>query len=424
MNTKRILLIAQNLPYPAFAGLDLRNWQNVNALTEIGEVGVFGSCSRDPRVNESLALPELAFYRCSSDPQLGYPSLSQAVPRNTWLFQPLGHPSDLYFTDVVVHELRELMNAYNPELVILESLWLHRYLNLLETYPCEIILDCHNVEGALAEEIGKAESGSDLRTKITRKILPEPVKDIEEKAVHQANQIWVCSIPDARLLERLYNRSVGVHVVPNGIDVSYYCEPAFEPEVCTSLKKSRSIIFPGMYAYAPTRNGAHFLIQELFPRVAAVFPDTKLVLAGNWPTNLMLKASQQDSRILVTGPVPDMRPYLRSSSVLVAPIFQGGGTRFKLLEAFAAGVPVISTAKGAEGLEVENGKHLLIAEDAHQFMNCLNLLWQNEKVAADLIRNATELVQKQYSWSMVKQKIFAAIIEIEAIRCDAKHCKQ
>jgi len=126
----------------------------------------------------------------------------------------------------------------------------------------------------------------------------------------------------------------------------------------------------------------------------------------------MIEAARRDPRIVVTGPVPDIRPYLAAASAMVVPLFQGSGTRFKILEAFAANVPVISTPKGAEGLDIEDGTHLLIAESADEFVDAVQQLWADENLAKKLTANGLELLKQLYFWDVTSLRIGKAIKEL------------
>jgi len=164
-----------------------------------------------------------------------------------------------------------------------------------------------------------------------------------------------------------------------------------------------------MFAHLPNRVAAAFLIEELFPRLAADNDDVRLVLAGSQPTAAMLKAAAMESRIIVTGAVPDMQPHLQAASTMVVPLFQGSATRLKILEAFAARLPVVSTTKGAEGLAVENQQHLLIAEDVDEFVAAARRLWSDRQLAARLTANGLILVKEQYSWEVAEREIRSAL---------------
>jgi len=215
----------------------------------------------------------------------------------------------------------------------------------------------------------------------------------------------------------LYNPPGSIHVVPNALNIGDYgslgadeYHYAEEP-----LLTRRNLIFPAMFAHRPNRDAAYFLIDEIFPRLVELFPDSRLLLAGSWPAPRMIAAARKDSRIVVTGALRNIRPYLAASSAMLVPLFDGSGTRFKILEAFAAQVPVISTTKGAEGLDVENEKHLLIAESAQEFVESVRRLWTNELLAEKLKTAALELVRQHYSWKVTHQRIRSAINEMRTL---------
>ncbi|MGH7929957.1 MAG: hypothetical protein ACREQV_19430, partial [Candidatus Binatia bacterium] len=156
MDRPRILVIAQNLPYPSFSGMDLRNWQNVNGLLRVGEVGVFGLCSNDiHRVKSPDA--RLAFWRCTADPDLSYPTpVGRRIEARSWFLDPLGHPADIFYSDMAAREVGESIREFEPQIVVVEGLFIHRYLDLLRQYRCRTILDCHNVEASLWKAIGES----------------------------------------------------------------------------------------------------------------------------------------------------------------------------------------------------------------------------------------------------------------------------
>jgi glycosyltransferase involved in cell wall biosynthesis len=414
MKTVRTLIITPNLPYPTFFGVDLRNWQNINGLMSCGQVGVFGLCSNDPRRGE-VPHADLAFWRCSTDPALTYPlPQGHKLAARAWLFDQLGHPSDLYYSDAAAAEVSALVEEFSPQVVVLEGLWLHRYIDLLKQHNCPVILDCHNVEATLSRQMGDATTGDDLQARLMRNILPARVQLIEQKATHAVDQLWVCSSYDARLMQELYKPAAPVHIVPNAVDVDSYATARTRtdhlPERGSTTK--RTLIFPAMFAYPPSVEAVTFLLEEIFPRLATSVPDCQLLLVGSMPTVRMREAAQRDPRIIVTGPVPDIRPYLAAATLMVVPLFQGSGTRFKILEAFAAQVPVVSTAKGVEGLATVDGIHVLIAESADEFVAAIQRVWRDENVAPRLATHGLELVRQHYSWEEANHQITKALDEL------------
>jgi glycosyltransferase involved in cell wall biosynthesis len=409
----RTLVIVDGLPYPALIGKDLRNWQNICGLSSVSRVGVFGLCSNDPRRENSPPL-DLAFWRATTDALLANPPPQEVMAARGWPLTPHGHPADFRYSNAAAAEIAAVMESFKPQVVVIEGLWFYRYIDLLRQFHCRIVLDCHNVEAVVFKEIADATIGDGLPERLVRTLLPARTKMIEQKAVHAVDQMWVCSENDARLMEELHGVSAGIHVVPNSVDVAGYetararrCERP--PQVNPTGKV---LIYPAVYGWKPNVVAALFLIQEFFPRLAGASPDCQLLIAGARPTPEMIAAAEGEPRIVITGTVPDMRPYLAAASAMLVPLFQGGGTRFKILEAFAANLPVISTAKGAEGLAVRDGTHLLIAETADEFVQAVHRLWNDERLAQELAANGLELVQQSYSFDATGQRIAGAVDEL------------
>jgi polysaccharide biosynthesis protein PslH len=216
-------------------------------------------------------------------------------------------------------------------------------------------------------------------------------------------------------MKELHQPRAPIHVVPNGVDVASYEEVRVGkcPPTTTVAPGKHTLIFPAVFSYWPNIGAATFLIECVFPRLAASFPDCQLLFVGGMPTPRMLEAAQKEPRIIVTGIVPDMRPYLAAASAMAVPLSEGGGTRFKILEAFAARVPVVSTTKGAEGLAVRNGTHLLIAETADEFIDALQQLWTDDCLTERLVNEGWALVEQHYSWNVISRRIEEALTELD-----------
>jgi len=415
MGSLRILVIAQNLPYPTFSGMDLRNWQNLHGLTNLGQVGVFGLHSNDGRRQRPPRL-KLAFWRASSDPALSYPLPKTKLDARAWLLDPMGHPSDLYYSDGAAAEIGEIMDGFRPQIVLMEGLWLHRYITLLKRHRCWLILDLHAVEGAMFGEIAASTLGDDLRAKLFRTVLPDRVKLIEQKAVNAVDQIWLCSEQDCHLMRELYGPSLPIWIVPNTVDVDAYV--AVRANLCPLPEKfvptRRSLLFPAVFQWEPNASAANFLIDEIFPHLVEKYPNCQLLLVGGLPTPSMAAAAKRESRIMVTGGVPDILPFFAAATAMAVPLWQGGGTRLKILEGLAANIPIVSTRKGAEGLAVEDGTHLLFAENAGEFVDAIKRIWSDERLAKNLADHGLALVNRVYSWDVSTRLITQAVASFDA----------
>ena len=134
-----------------------------------------------------------------------------------------------------------------------------------------------------------------------------------------------------------------------------------------------------------------------------------LVLCGRNPPEALLTLARLDPGISVTGEVPDVRPWLSACDVVVVPLRHGGGTRLKILEALAAGCPVVSTAKGAEGLEIEHGRDLLLAETPDAISDAVLWCLGNRVAAAEMADRGRALVAARYSWEANRVTVATAV---------------
>jgi glycosyltransferase involved in cell wall biosynthesis len=245
---------------------------------------------------------------------------------------------------------------------------------------------------------------------VRREVLPPRTAALESRAVAAVDQLWVCSLDDSRRLRERYAPSAPIVVIPNGIRPEDYeahqceCRPERPP----------TLVFPAFFGHLPNVIGARFLAEEVLPRLWRSRDDCRLVLVGALPTAELVAAAARDPRILVTGAVRDVRPYLADATAMAVPLFQGSGTRFKILEGFAAGLPVISTGKGAAGLGTEDGVHLVLAETADEFATAALGLAQHPDRGRELARRAKAYTAERLSWDAIAPRMRDAIAALEA----------
>jgi polysaccharide biosynthesis protein PslH len=168
---------------------------------------------------------------------------------------------------------------------------------------------------------------------------------------------------------------------------------------------THQLIFTGAFTYHVNYEGAIWFVSEVFPRVRAQVGDVTLTITGNH-ANLPFPAA---AGVTLTGFVDDVRPLIASSAVCVAPIWQGGGTRLKILEAMALGAPVVATSKGAEGLDAQDGMHLLIADEPAAFAEAVVRLLRDPQLRQHLIEQALALIEQHYSCEMVMPRFLQLV---------------
>lgn len=212
-------------------------------------------------------------------------------------------------------------------------------------------------------------------------------------------RVLVCSEVDrAALVDRLPAERIAV--IPNAVRPSE--EPAPRP-----ADRELSVLLVGSFGYFANEDGALFFGEEVWPRVFAEAPrPVRALFVGSRPGPAVLGLGRLPG-VTVTGPVPSVTPYYARSDVAINPIRGGGGTRIKAIEAFAHGVPLVSTSVGAEGLAVEHGRHLLIADTADDFARaCLRLL-REPALGRALAERARALYRERYALPQVSAQIRA-----------------
>ena len=219
----------------------------------------------------------------------------------------------------------------------------------------------------------------------------------EVKACRAVDAIHTMSPEDGTYLAAfLGDGTQRMRVVPNAVDVAYYQPPE------DHFDERQSVLFVGNFQNLPNVDALDYFLAEIWPQVRERRPEADLSLVGAKMSDEILALDGQDG-ITVVGEVPDMRPSYHRHRLLAAPIRAGSGTRLKLFEAFAAGIPVVSTTLGAEGIDYVDGTHLLIADDAKAFTEAVLRLLTDDELHRSISEAALELVRAKYDWSRSAQ---------------------
>jgi len=165
-------------------------------------------------------------------------------------------------------------------------------------------------------------------------------------------------------------------------------------------KKRPEIVYIGALSYLPNQQAAWRLIRGIMPILWESYPDTRLWIVGQQP-GAKLKAQSDGERIVVTGRVEDVRPYLAGASAGCVPLSAGSGTKYKVLEALSAGMPLVCTPLAIEGLELEDGKHLLLGNDDKELATALMRLLEQPDLVKEITSQGNEWVKQRYAWDAI-----------------------
>jgi sugar transferase (PEP-CTERM/EpsH1 system associated) len=194
---------------------------------------------------------------------------------------------------------------------------------------------------------------------------------------------------------RLLIPGIVTAVIPNGVDADFFSPASVEP-----YDSSIDIVFTGSFSYYPNEQAALYFAHTILPLVKKQLPGVKFFIVGKDP-GPGIRNLGHDPSITVTGLVNDIRPYLKSATVVVAPLLLGSGTRLKILEAMAMGKAVVSTSIGAEGLDVRNGKNIFIADAPQEFADAVVEILKNAEKRREIGQHARALIDETYRWERI-----------------------
>ncbi|PTE10600.1 family 2 glycosyl transferase [Mesorhizobium helmanticense] len=337
---RRTLVLCYDPAFPPVSGADLRNHGNAVAAAELGSV-----CLVSIRPQPDPSKP--------ADTRIRTAALTLAGEARTASIGWWRTGAEKRISRAALKRLEAIIRAFEPDSIVVEGIALFKLLRPLRPLAGQLILDMHNVESDLAGQL----QGAD-----TTRSTPAAygVRRLERKALGIVDRAWVCSRLDHDKLAALSRREVPIDIVPNGI-------PRFEdiavdlPAEAAMSESFPVILFIGHLGYQPNIDAAGRLARAILPRIQERLPMARLVLAGRYPKPAVKALSGLQGVDLVENP-DDLRPLLARAHLSIIPLSAGGGTRIKILEAMAWGIPVIATPLAVEGLDMVDGEEVLLSD--------------------------------------------------------------
>jgi glycosyltransferase involved in cell wall biosynthesis len=268
------------------------------------------------------------------------------------------------------------------------------------------IIDEQNVEADLYRSLARWERPG--KRKVARLLDAAEVRRFERRWTARADLVTVISSADEARLRQLVPDIRTMQVVPNGVDTE---EVAFAGP---DGRDPTQLVLVGGMAYAPNVHAARFLVQDVLPQVWDRHPEVVLSLVGKDPAPEVRELAGE--RVVVTGEVPDVRPFLARAALTVIPLRSGGGSRLKVLEAMASGTPVVTTPTGAAGLDLRSGEEVVLASDAAGLAAAVVDLIEDPARAHAMARRARERVERDFTWNAIGARFVEALERVAAER--------
>ena len=388
----RLLFLCQSLPYPPDGGVNIRTYHVLRLLAREFEIDALCFYRRSDRVNREAIEAGLEglrpFARVEAFP---IPQELHAA-RLLWdharsLATGRAYTMYAYDSSAFRARVRELLATRRYALAHVDSLDLATYLPLLQGLP--VVCVHHNIESLLLSRRARTERSLWRRAYVA--LQARLLARVERAWCRQVALNVVVSEADRRTLVRMVP-GASVAVVPNGVDVT-----AFRPE----SGRDEGLVFVGGSNWFPNRDALEYFCDELLPHI-------RRRCGERVPVRWVGRCDDDDIRhyrdrygVELTGYVTDVRPFVRDAACYIVPMRVGGGTRLKILDAWAMGKAVVSTSIGSEGLAVADGVNILTRDRPEEFAEAVHAVLSDKDLRILLGRNARDTAERCYSWDVI-----------------------
>jgi glycosyltransferase involved in cell wall biosynthesis len=397
----RILWLSHFVPFPPKGGCFQRSYNllaRVGAAHDVHLVAMLPKRGTHPESETATAREELG--KCcrsvdivDSSASTSGAGLVRAAAAGALTLTPL--TTTIFASDRVRELVRGLLAQHRFDVVHLDTISLAQYLRDIGSTPA--VMTHHGAESfmihrrierepsALRRAVFRAEWWTLARYE--RRMCPRVATNVVMSELDR--DLMAAVAPDAHYT-----------VVPNGVDVRYF-EPA-------PRQPGQRVVFAGRLDQYSNRDGLVHFMREAWPRLRATHPDARIDIIGSNPPESLAEIAGRDDHVRVHGFVPDVRPYFRDATAAICPIRDGGGTRIKVFDALAQGVPLVASTIGAEGIDVVDGRDLLIADTPEAFAGALGRIFDDPALAQRLAANGRALVEERYSWDALARALIGA----------------
>jgi glycosyltransferase involved in cell wall biosynthesis len=386
----KILMLTPYLPYPLLSGGQIRTYNLLKKLAHKHEITLFALIKNEAEKQHIAELEKyctkVRVFKRSEKPFTVKNVLKAIFSSYPFL--------------VARNHVPETISAIKAELSQEKYDLIHA-----ETFYMMPHLPENNIPTILAEQTIEYlgyESYAKKAHPILRPFLKIDIQKIKRWEKHYwrlSDKLIVMSKEDKAFIGRQIKADGKIEVVANGVDSAWF------DELKRKLPNTPTILSVGTFKWLPNVEAVDFLVQKIWPHLVKLVPNAKLLIVGNAPTKKVLQYGKADKNITVQGRIPDIRQAFKTSHVLVAPVFSGKGTRYKILEAMASGTPVVASEIAAEGLDVKLGTHLLASNSAEIMAEYIAKLLNDRVLWQKLSINGRQFVQQNFDWQSISEKL-------------------
>lgn len=385
----KILFLTYDLPFPLNSGGKIRAYYLIKNLSKSHRITLFSYYRHEEQRRDVAEMEKYC---------VGVRLFKRRPP---WSWQNIGRclltslpfTAATYYSNSLKEALEKELLDKRYDLVHFESFYPALYLPLVKKLGTKTLMGNENIEHRLYQRYADSH-GFCLRWFLKLEVLR--MRFFEENLWRQADINIAVSANDARVIERVTKRSCPV--IPNGVDPETY-------QKIITKGDGQSLIFVGSLIYQQNNDAMKYFLEEIYPLIKQKSSAVKLILVS-WHRPQWFKNYLHDSSIsFIRDRETPAVEFLKKAAILVAPIRIASGTNIKILEAMAAGLPVVTTTIGAEGLEVKDGRELVIADQPEEFASVVVGLLKDSKRRLELGSAGRVLVKRLSDWSKITGRL-------------------
>lgn len=396
-NPIAVLAVTSQLPWPLNSGGHLRTYYLLRSMSQRFRVHLVTTTDdeSEPGLAEFKEMGIQTTTISRTDTSLGNFSRSISCGLRGRPYVLYGRHERKRLRQLLIREIA----ASPPDVLYLDHLDSYVYRSLGRSIPT--VLDLHNVYSVLTDRLAD-EKSQPLRWYLKREA--KLLSKVERTASLDTLSVLTVSSQEKEHFENLGAKNCWL--APNGVDCEKYAD------LPTSRDPNRPpvILHLGAMSWEPNVEAAEFLARQVVPELRKQVDNLQLKIVGKNPTSRVLALGKLPG-VEVAGSVPDVKPYLIEADLLAVPLNSGGGTRLKILEAFAAGLPVLSTSVGCEGIQGKPGEHLMVATREKWVSATLDFL-KSSSQRLKLADNARRLARDQYDWGAIGAEVCGVVTRL------------
>jgi glycosyltransferase involved in cell wall biosynthesis len=319
--------------------------------------------------------------------------------RYRWLRRSLQGPAQAVLLDNY-HLIQQVLRQQHIDVVVIDHIYSLPLAACIRRLSPEstVVFHAHNVDSDLLTQLIRSASSDARRRDLDNE--RRMCLRLESSLARYADTFWACSDLDKRKLEEMNVGAVEGYAIPNGVDTTLLSMDSGEGK-----RLRKKLIFCGHMKFAPNVNGLKWFANEVWPLVLQREPSVRMMVIGLGGIPSELTKWQEDDRVEFRGEVESVIPHYHEASVAVVPLLEGSGVREKILEAMSLGNPVVSTTKGAEGMNYEAGRHLVIADRPVDFADAVCRLLKEAPFFENTRQAARRWVVEKYEWTSIGHEI-------------------